>query len=60
MGHFQHQNIIGENAIRTVRQGGEVYGAPRLRRLVPPPRITFPPEIFPYWKMPCRDAKEYI
>jgi len=32
MGHFRYQNISGENVIWTVRQGGEVYGAPRLHR----------------------------
>jgi len=28
IGHFQYQIISGGKVIRTVRQGGEVYGAP--------------------------------
>jgi len=34
IGHFHYQNISWEKVIRTVRQGGEVYGAPRLYRFV--------------------------
>jgi len=34
MRELQYQSISGRNVIRTVRQGGEVYGAPRLHGLV--------------------------